>query len=333
MKEKISIVIPVYNEENNLIPMYSIINEIVQKVADYFSYELILVNDGSKDNSWSIIKKLAAADPAIKAINFSRNFGHQIALTAGYDIATGDAIITMDADLQDPPHLILEMIESWKKGNLIVYARRANRSDTFLKKYTALLYYKFLDYIADVKIPRNVGDFRLIDKKVLQTLKECPEKSRYLRGMVAWTGFKHDFIDFNRSNRHAGTTGYTWNKMFKLAFDGLTAFSLFPLKIAAFVGLFVMVTGSLMFSYITIDALIFGIDYPLFKWLVTIIYIFMGLQFILLWLVGEYIGRIHEQQKNRPLYLVDELVNFEKAISISDSIIAANDPKVKDLHY
>lgn len=332
MKEKISLVIPVYNEENNLIPLYAILNGVIQKNADSFDYEIILVNDGSKDNSWNIIKKLAAVDPVIKAINFSRNFGHQIALTAGYDIATGDAIITMDADLQDPPQLLFSMIELWKKGNLIVYARRANRSDTFLKKYTALIYYKFLDYIADVKIPRNVGDFRLIDKKVLKVLKKCPEKSRYLRGMVAWTGFKHDFVDFNRSNRNTGSTGYTWNKMFKLAFDGVTAFSLFPLKIAAFVGLFVVATGMLMFSYITVDALIFGIDYPLFKWLVTIIYIFMGLQFILLWLVGEYIGRIHEQQKNRPLYLIDELTNFETKISFPNALIVEHET-IKELTY
>ena len=234
-----------------------------------------------------------------------------MALTAGYDYATGDAIISIDADLQDPPHLILEMIEAWQQGSSIVYARRINRQDAFFKKLTALLYYRFLDCVSDVKIPRNVGDYRLIDSKVLITLKDCREKSRYLRGMVAWTGFKHSFIDFNRPNRHAGKTGYTWPKMLKLAFDGLTGFSLFPLKIAAFVGMFVIATGLLMFSYISIDSILFRIDYPLFKWLVTIIYIFMGIQFILLWLIGEYIGRIHEQQKNRPLYIIEETMNIK----------------------
>jgi polyisoprenyl-phosphate glycosyltransferase len=310
MKQKISIVVPIYNEEENLPLLYSTVTEIMEAYSDRYTYELILVNDGSRDSSWSIISALAKNDPYIKALNFSRNFGHQMALTAGYDHASGDAIISIDADLQDPPSLIVEMLKAWHDGSSIVYARRINRQDSFLKKITALLYYRFLDYVSDVKIPRNVGDYRLIDKKVLQTIQGCREKARYLRGMVAWTGFKYTFIDFNRPNRHAGKTGYTWNKMFKLAFDGLTGFSLFPLKIAAFVGIFVIGTGTLMFGYITLDALLFGIDYPLFKWLVTIIYIFMGLQFILLWLIGEYIGRIHEQQKNRPLYVIDQGINF-----------------------
>jgi polyisoprenyl-phosphate glycosyltransferase len=324
MKQKISIVIPIYNEEDNLVLIYSTVTEILQTVSEHYDYELILVNDGSKDSSWSIITQLAFNDPCIKALNFSRNFGHQMALTAGYDIASGDAIISIDADLQDPPHLILDMIKAWQQGSAIVYARRINRQDSFLKKFTAIIYYRFLDYVSDIKIPRNVGDYRLIDKKVLQTIQECREKSRYLRGMVAWTGFKHTFIDFNRPNRHAGKTGYTWSKMFKLAFDGLTGFSLFPLKIAAFVGIFVIATGLLMFSYISLDALLFGVNYPLFKWLVTIIYIFMGLQFILLWLIGEYIGRIHEQQKNRPLYIVDRMINFTEKSSNQSTITVPN---------
>lgn len=312
MKQKISIIIPIFNEEENLALMYSTVSEIMEFFSDRYDHELILVNDGSKDSSWSLISKLAVNDPCIKALNLSRNFGHQMALTAGYDNALGDAIITIDADLQDPPSLIIDMIKAWEDGASIVYARRTNRQDSFLKKITALVYYRFLDYVSDVKIPRNVGDFRLIDKKVLHTLKGCREKARYLRGMVAWTGFKHCFIDFNRPNRHAGKTGYTWNKMVKLAFDGLTGFSLFPLKIAAFVGMFVIATGVLMFSYISLDAIFFGVDYPLFKWLVTIIYIFMGLQFILLWLIGEYIGRIHEQQKNRPLYIIEQFINCDE---------------------
>lgn len=310
MKQKISIIVPIYNEEANLSLLYSTITDIMQQLSAKYDYELILINDGSHDNSWNIITLLAKNDPCIKAINFSRNFGHQMALTAGYDHAVGDAIITIDADLQDPPSLILDMIAAWEQGAAIVYARRANREDTFLKKITALLYYRFLDAVSDVKIPRNVGDYRLINKQVLQALHSCQEKARYLRGIVAWTGFKHTFIDFNRPNRHAGKTGYTWSKMIKLAFDGLTGFSLFPLKIAAFIGIFVIVTGCCMFGYISFDALIHGVNYPLFKWLVTTIYIFMGIQFILLWLIGEYIGRIHEQQKNRPLYIVNQMVNY-----------------------
>lgn len=307
--QKISIVLPIYNEEKNIPIIYQELIQELQKISNHFDYEIIFVNDGSKDTSWQKISELMHRDTRVKGISFSRNFGHQAALTAGYDHASGDIIITMDADLQDPPSLIQRMIHAWENGAHIVYARRIDRRDTFLKRITANLWYRFFDHISDVSIPRNVGDFRLIDKKVLDYLQQCREKSRYLRGMVAWSGFTHAFVDFNRPDRQAGTTAYTWSKMFKLAFDGMTGFSLFPLKLAAFVGVFVIITGTLMFLYITIDALFFDIYYPLFKWLVTIMYIFMGIQFLLLWIIGEYIGRIFEQQKDRPLYIVDKKLN------------------------
>lgn len=306
----ISIVVPIFNEEENIPILYQRITQLIL-TQHIHNYEIIFVNDGSRDNSWLLIKQLAAVDKKIKAVNLSRNFGHQLALTAGYDYASGDAIITMDADLQDPPELILSMIEKWQRGADIVYARRIDRKDTFLKKITASGYYALLDAIADVRIPRNVGDFRLIDKKVLMYLQQSREKSRYLRGLVAWTGFKNDFVDFRRPNRIAGETGYTWPKMFQLAFDGMTAFSLFPLRLAAFIGIFVIVTGMFMFLFITCDAFFYKIYYPLFKWLVVILYIFMGIQFLLMWLLGEYIGRIFEQQKGRPLYLVSEKINIQ----------------------
>lgn len=304
--------IPIYNEEGNIPLIHRELNTFLQSISHIYDYEIILVNDGSQDTSWSLIQDLANKDLRIKALTFSRNFGHQIALTAGYDCAQGDAVISMDADMQDPPKLLLDLIQKWEQGYQIVYARRIDRRDSFLKRLTAKLYYKFLDLISDVKIPRNVGDFRLIDKKVLATLNSCREKARYFRGMVAWTGFSHTFIDFARPNRLAGTTGYTWKKMFKLAFDGMTGFSMFPLKLAAYVGIFVVATGSLMFLYISFDALIYQTNYPLFKWLVTIIYIFMGVQFLLLWFLGEYIGRIHDQQKGRPLYIVADTLNLSK---------------------
>lgn len=311
MKQIISIIIPIYNEEENIPTLYKELSSIADLICMKYDFEFIFINDGSRDASWVILNQIASRNIRVKALKFSRNFGHQMALTAGYDIARGDAIITMDADMQDPPKLILEMIHKWEEGAKIVYARRIDRKDTFLKKLTAKLYYKFLDLISDVKIPRNVGDFRLIDQKVLKSLNQCREKARYFRGMVAWTGFPHSFIDFARPNRTAGATGYTWKKMFRLAFDGMTSFSMFPLKLAAYVGLFVIATGIAMFLYISFDALINQTNYPLFKWLVTVIYIFMGIQFILLWFLGEYIGRIHDQQKERPLYIVEEKLNLE----------------------
>lgn len=319
MKKLLSIVIPIFNEEENLPIIYQELAAIFEILKSSYDTELIFVNDGSRDRSWPIIKELASLDSRIKGISFSRNFGHQMALTAGCDVARGDAVITMDADMQDPPRLIFDMLAKWEDSAQIVYARRIDRKDSFLKKATANLYYKVLDLISDVKIPRNVGDFRLIDKKVLSTVNSCREKARYFRGMVAWTGFSHAYVDFARPNRTAGTTGYTWKKMFKLAFDGMTSFSMFPLKVAAYVGVFVIATGMGMFLYITCDALINQVNYPLFKWLVTVIYIFMGVQFLLLWLIGEYVGRIHDQQKGRPLYIVADETNLpsEPLVTVS----------------
>ncbi len=304
--KKISFVVPVYNNEESLSLLYQKLTEIADELADSYACEMIFVNDGSKDGSWEIIKQITAYDARVQALSFTRNFGHQIALRACYDNATGDAVISLDADLQDPPALVKDMIAQWEKGACIVYARRRSRNDGFWKDLTASCYYKLLHLVSDVAIPQHVGDFRLIDKKVLEQIQLCRERACYLRGIVAWTGFSHAYVTFDRQEREAGVSGYSWAKLLKLAFDGLSGFSLFPLRIAAFVGFFVIFTGSLMFTYIVFDAFIHGVRYPLFKWLVTIIYIFMGVQFLLMWLLGEYIGRMYDQQRNRPLYITDE---------------------------
>lgn len=306
MSKCISIVIPIYNEQETLFELYNQLQKILIQIEVSYQWELIFVNDGSRDKSWSIVCGFTQQDSRIKGISFSRNFGHQMALAAGYDAALGDAIITLDADLQDPPHLIPKMIKEWESGFYIVYARRTARNDGWLKDTVAHVYYKLLHSIAEVRIPRNVGDFRLIDKKVLQAISSSQEPTRYWRGLVAWTGFRHTFVDFNRQERLAGETGYTWAKSFKLGFDGLTGFSFFPLELAAYIGTFVIVTGLFMLGYITYDALFYETRYPLFKWLTTIIYIFTGVQFLLTWLVGEYIGRMYMQQKQRPLYIVEQ---------------------------
>lgn len=314
MKKIISFILPIFNEEKNIPVMYHELATIIKSLQHKFEFEIIMVNDGSRDTSWQKIVELAAHDRTIKAINFSRNFGYQSALTAGYDTACGDAVITMDSDMQHPPSLVCDMIKQWEQGYQIVYARRIDRKDSFLKKITARLYHNLLDAIAEVKIPRNISDFRLIDKQVLAHIKLCREKSRYLRGMIAWSGFNHTFVDFHQPERIEGTTKYSWARLFKIAFDGVTGFSLFPLKIAAYVGAFVVLTGLGMLGIITIDALFFQGNYPLFKWLVTIIYVFIGVLFLLLWLIGEYIGRIYEELKGRPLYIIAERYNNDQKI-------------------
>ena len=306
--KKISFVIPVYNNQESLVCLYEKLKEICDQLSSLYNSEILFLNDGSKDMSWEIIKKLSSLDYRVRGISFTRNFGQQMALRACYDNAIGDAVVSLDADLQDPPELICKMIEKWSNGACIVYARRSSRNDGFLKNLTATYYYKFLYLISDVAIPQHVGDFRLIDKKVVEQIQLCRERACYLRGIVAWTGFSHAYVTFDRQEREVGISGYGWAKLLKLAFDGISGFSLFPLRIAAFVGFFVIFTGSLMFAYIAFDAFIHGVRYPLFKWLVTIIYIFMGVQFLLMWLLGEYIGRIYDQQKNRPLYIIQESI-------------------------
>ncbi|MBQ1999472.1 MAG: glycosyltransferase family 2 protein [Spirochaetales bacterium] len=306
-----SFVIPVWNEEKNIPLVYDKLIEILPQInADA---EFIFINDGSTDNSLAELDKLANYDKRVRYINFSRNFGHQAALTAGLQYSQGDAVVTLDCDLQDPPEVIVEMAKLWKNENYeIVYARRRNRHDNFFKKYTAILYYKLLEKFSDVRIPRNVGDFRLMDKKVVNIINKMPEKARYLRGMVAWVGYRYTFVDFDRPERLHGKTGYTLNKMVKLAMDGLFNFSLLPLRAGLVMGVLSIFLGIGFIIYMLVDIGINNVVYPLYKFLTVILFIFMGFSFITTWLLGEYIGRIYEEIKQRPLYIIQDMTNFEQ---------------------
>ncbi|MDD5213891.1 MAG: glycosyltransferase family 2 protein [Candidatus Gracilibacteria bacterium] len=309
-KKLISIVIPAYREEKNISLIYKEIKKIFSKISEKYNYEIIYINDGSLDNTWDEIVKICIDDKNVKGINLSRNFGHQGAISSGLNNAKGDLVVSMDCDMQDPPSLIIEMIKKWEEGYEVVYARRINRNDNFVKKYTAILYYKFHSKISDTDIPRNVGDFRLIDKKVLKEFIKLSEKDRYIRGMFARMGFKTAFVNFNRPERIYGETGYTWKKMIKLAMDGILNFSTFPLKIGAIIGFFIMFISFLFFCYIFIDAVFNKVPYPLYKWLSVIGFGFMGLQFVFMWIMGEYIGRIYNETRDRPIYIESEKINF-----------------------
>ena len=306
-----SFVIPEWNEEKNIPLVYDKLIEILPQInADA---EFIFINDGSTDNSLAELDKLANYDKRVRYINFSRNFGHQAALTAGLQYSQGDAVVTLDCDLQDPPEVIVEMAKLWKNENYeIVYARRRNRHDNFFKKYTAILYYKLLEKFSDVRIPRNVGDFRLMDKKVVNIINKMPEKARYLRGMVAWVGYRYTFVDFDRPERLHGKTGYTLTKMVKLAMDGLFNFSLLPLRAGLVMGVLSIFLGIGFIIYMLVDIGINNVVYPLYKFLTVILFIFMGFSFITTWLLGEYIGRIYEEIKQRPLYIIQDMTNFEQ---------------------
>lgn len=305
-KKTVSLVIPIYNEQDNIPILYQQLVAIMDQLQEKYSWECIFVNDGSNDNSWNCIAHLHNQDDRIKALSFTRNFGYQKALTAGHDYAKGDAVITLDADLQDPPELIYSMITKWENGYHIVYGKRSSRNDGFLKDVTAYAYYMILSWISDIMIPRNVGDFRLLDRKVVDTILQCREQDRYWRGLVAWTGYKSIALEFVRPERIAGQTGYTWKKLFKLAFDGITCFSLFPLHLAFYFGTFLVVTGICMMGYMLYDTVLYSVYYPLYKWMAIFIYVNMGFQCIFLWLMGYYVGTFYSVQKNRPAYIIED---------------------------
>jgi len=310
-KKLISIIIPVYKTADFFDDLVAELNKVAERENRY-NFEFIFVNDGSPDHSSEQLAKRASQDARLKIIELARNFGNQIAFTAGYDVARGDAIITMDADLQDPPVLISDFLRKWEAGYSIVYARRTNRHENFLKKRTANIYYKFLDKVAESKIPRNVGDFRLIDKKVLAELNKCRERARYLRGMVAWLGFKYTFIDFDRPNRKSGEGGHTWSALIKLAFNGLTAFSDVPLQFAKYLGISSLIIGFLGLI-VMIGLSVFGMkSFPTWAYLIVIIFIYNSFNFIIMWLLGEYVGRTYDQQKGRPLYTIDKTINLDE---------------------
>lgn len=308
-KKKVSIVIPVYNEEKNIPFLFNRLIHILNEIPS-FVYEIIFVNDGSKDNSWITLKALTQSYDFVKAFNFNRNFGHQIALSAGYHYATGDAIISMDGDLQHPPEMIPAMIQSWQQGFDIVYIQNIQRNDPFLKRFTAWGFYKCLGMITDVKMPRNVADFRLIDKKVLAFINQSQEQSRYLRGMVAWSGFKHTILPCTFAKRISGTTGYTWTKMAKLALDGITGYSTHPFKFFAYSGLFILITGFMLIIHSSIHFFTHS-SFSFGKLILTSIYIFIGVTMLLLWLLGEYISTLYEYTKDNALYIVSETINIK----------------------
>lgn len=309
-KTKYSFVIPAYNEESNIPLIY---NEIINlEILQNQDIEIIFINDGSIDNTLKVLNEISENDKKVKYINLSRNFGHQAALSAGLKLASGDVVISMDCDLQDPPYIIPEMIEKWKEGNDIVYARRLNfRKDNFFKKNGSKIFYKTMGKYSQIDIPQNVGDFRLITKDVLVQLNNMPEHARYIRGMIAWTGFKYDFVDYQRPDRTKGTSGYSFSKLATLGMDGMFNFSTIPLRLGFIFGIISIVSGILLLLYQLFDFLINGAYYHLYKWLIVVVFMFMGFMFILMWIIGEYIGRIFNEVRNRPLYIIKDKKNFD----------------------
>ena len=305
MKITYSIVAPIYNELDNLPELYRRVKEVMD--STHQPWELVLVDDGSTDGSTELICELAQQDKRVRAVIFARNFGHQIAITAGWDYARGDAVVIIDADLQDPPELILEMAKKWQEGYEVVYAVRAEREgESWFKLWTASLFYRLIYRITDVKIPLDTGDFRLMDRKVVNVLKQMRERHRFPRGMSAWVGFRQIGVEYKRAARVAGETKYPFRKMFRLALNAVTSFSYFPLQVATFfgfasAGLAILAIPVVVYMRITGSQAFFGQATTL----IAVLFL-GGVQLISLGILGEYIGRLYDEAKGRPLYIVRE---------------------------
>jgi glycosyltransferase involved in cell wall biosynthesis len=305
-KPRYSIIAPIFNEIDNLPALYQRVSAVMDGTGE--PWEFIMVDDGSSDGSTAAILDLSSRDDKIVPVIFARNFGHQIAVTAGLDYSRGDAVIIIDADLQDPPEVMLELIQKWREGYEVVYAVRSKREgETWFKLFTAAAFYRTIQRITDVKLPRDTGDFRLLDRKVVNVLNQMRERHRFLRGMSVWVGFKQTGVEYERAERFAGETKYPLKKMLRLASDAITGFSYFPLQVATYLG-FIAAGLSIVSIPVVIILRLTG-SHPLLGQATTLIAVLFlgGVQLISLGMLGEYIGRLYDEAKGRPLYIVREI--------------------------
>lgn len=312
MLPKYSFIVPIYNEEENIGEMYRRISQVMNQMDG--DVELCLVNDGSRDRSLKMMRELHQKDPRVVYLSLARNFGHQIAVTAGLNFVRGQVIVILDADLQDPPELILEMVELWRNGYHIVYAQRIKRrQEGWFKRFTAYAFYRILKRLADVDIPTDTGDFCLLDRQVVDVLNAMPERNRYIRGLRSWAGFNQTAVRFERDPRFAGDVKYTFRKSFALAINGIVSFSKEPLRLSTYLGLLAAIV-SLLMCLLVLYWRIFTPDSPLTGITIILIAVFFlgAVQLVSIGILGEYIGRIYEEAKQRPLYTLSEVAGFDQ---------------------
>jgi polyisoprenyl-phosphate glycosyltransferase len=308
----LSVVIPIYNEQATLSELYRRLMRVLSENLAELAYEIVFVNDGSTDGSIQILSELHADDPAVKVVNLSRNFGHQAALTAGLDYAKGDTVICMDGDVQDPPEIIPTLVARWRDGNDVVYAVRKLRKEGFIKRGCYAAFYRLLRRLSMVSIPLDAGDFALMDRRVVDCLKALPERSRFIRGLRTWVGFRQAAVEYEREKRFAGVPKYTWSKLVHLAVNGLLSFSALPLRMATAVGF--------MISFCSLLGIILALYLKLFTdlaipgWTATVIPILVlgGIQLLSIGILGEYIAQIFDEVKQRPLYIIDGILDSER---------------------
>ncbi len=307
---RLSILVPMYNEAEVIPVFFETINKVL--TATDMDYEIICVNDGSRDNTLELLTARAARDPRIKVVSFSRNFGKEAAMTAAIDFASGDAAIPIDADLQDPPELIHDMLRKWKEGYDVVHARRSSRdTDSLVKRKTASWFYNLFNRLSEVDIPENVGDYRLMSRRVIDVLKSLPEKDRFMKGLYSWPGFKSTMVEFERQLRAGGSTKFNYWKLWNFALSGITSFSTIPIRIGIYLGLFIAGCAFFYGCYIIFWTLVYGIKEPGYPSLMVVVLFLGGVQLFCFGLMGEYIGRIYKEVKNRPLYVVERAIGFD----------------------
>lgn len=304
--KKLSIIIPMYNEEESLPYLYERLVGLGKKIPNY-ELEFLFVNDGSKDNSLEIVKEYRKTDPRVCYVNLSRNYGKEVAMGAAFDYVTGDATAIIDADLQDPPELIVDMLKYYEQGYDDVYAkRRSRKGETWLKKFTSKKFYQILQSVSRVPIQTDTGDFRLLSRRAIEALRKFPEKQRYTKGMFSLIGFKKKAIEFDRDPRVAGETKWNYLKLIDLAIEGITSFTTAPLRLATIVGSLIAFLSFIYMIYIIIRTIALGVDVPGYSSSICIMLLMGGIQLIFLGIIGEYLGRIFTEVKNRPLYFIDE---------------------------
>jgi polyisoprenyl-phosphate glycosyltransferase len=302
--KKVSILIPAYNEEASLLLLYNELCKVID-VQNFYKWEVLFVNDGSRDKTLSIIQSLRAKDDRICYVDLSRNFGKEAAMLAGFDYATGDCMVIMDADLQHPPMVINEMLKCWEDGYDDIYAKRDYRGkESWLREHFSLIFYKILQKVSSLEIPQNVGDFRLLDRSCIDVLCKLRETERYTKGLFAWIGFNKKEITFIQADRIAGKTSWNFRSLLKLAIEGITSFSIAPLRISTFIGLLVSLTAFLYMIFILIKTIVKGDQVQGFPTLMIVILFLGGLQLVSLGIIGEYLGRIFNETKNRPAYVI-----------------------------
>ena len=312
--KKVSVVIPMYYEEEVAQICYDRVSSVLEKLKKEYDYEIIFVNDGSKDKTLSILKEIANKNNKVKIISFSRNFGHQSAVTAGIKEVSGDAIVIMDADLQDPPELIPDMLKLWEDGYEVIYGKRNTRKgESAFKLLTAKMFYSFLNAMSEVEIPKNTGDFRLVDRSVIDVINNLPEHNKFLRGLFSWVGFEQKEFLYDRPKREFGETKYPFKKMMKLAKDGIISFSTKPLKIVGGLGIFSILLSMIILIY---SILSYALNWNNLAdgWtsIMVCITFFAGVQLFSLWITSEYISRIYDESKGRPEYIIKEKINIDK---------------------